>query len=215
MLQNIIAEAATPLGLRVKILRTDGRDEYSTRSFNAFCRDNSIERQRTARYSPQQNGIAERLNRTLVEMARTMLIHAALPKVWWSDAILYSAYIRVRVPTAGLDGDIPIRRYTDRAPTYEHMRTFGAVGYVHVPDIMRTKFDTKAVRCIFVGFDSGRKSFKMYSPDSKRIIHSRDLDFDETMCDAHDILVAEKLAPDVSMAYPSLQLQCLRRASSR
>ncbi len=171
-------EILIPQGLRMRTLRHDGGGEYTSSGFTSLCRDLNIEQVITSRDSPWQNPIAERINRTLVEMASTQLIHAGMDKSWWGPSLLYAAYIRNRCPTAALNGGIPYIAWTGQKPNLDMLRPFGVTAYVHVPDTLRTKFDTKSIMGIFIGVDSRNMGYKIYIPSTRTIIHSRDVTFE-------------------------------------
>ena len=84
---------------KIKTLRTDRGGEYTSEIFKNFCMENGISRQLTMAYTPQQNGVAERRNRTLLDMVRSMMAHANLPVSFWGDALLTATYILNRVPS--------------------------------------------------------------------------------------------------------------------
>lgn len=77
-------------------------------------------------YTPQQNGIAERANRTIVEMAKSLLIHAKLEEFLWAEAVQTAVYIRNRCPTQALNGRIPFEIWKGRKPSVKHLRVFGS-----------------------------------------------------------------------------------------
>ena len=89
-------------GLRVRAIRTDNGGEYTSQSFNKFCADKGIMHQLTNPYTPEQNGVSERLNRTLIESARSMLYHAKTPLKFWAESMNTAAYLRNRSPTSAL-----------------------------------------------------------------------------------------------------------------
>lgn len=101
---------------------------------------------------PQQNGAAERKNRTLVESARSMLSHAKLPNTFWAEAVATAAYIQNRPPTSALKNETPYQRWYGKKPDVSHMKVFGCVAYAHVPDTERKKLDKKAVKVHFLGY---------------------------------------------------------------
>ena len=89
-------------GLRVRAIRTDNGGEYTSQQFNEFCADKGIMHQFTNPYTPEQNGISERLNRTLIESARSMLYHAKMPLKFWAEAVNTATYLHNRSPTSAL-----------------------------------------------------------------------------------------------------------------
>ena len=87
------------LNVKIKTLRTDRGREYLSDQFKSFCDEKGIARQLTISYTPQQNGVAERRNRTLLDMVRSMMAQANLPISFWRDALLTVAYVLNRVPS--------------------------------------------------------------------------------------------------------------------
>ncbi|CAH2088581.1 unnamed protein product [Euphydryas editha] len=108
--------------------------------------------QKTNSHTPEQNGLCERLNRTIVERARCLLFDAKLAKSLWAEAVNTAVYLRNRSPASGLSQMTPYERRTGKKPDLEHVRIFGSPAMVHVPKINRKKWDKKAVRYILVGY---------------------------------------------------------------
>ena len=133
----------------------------------------------TARYTPQQNGVAERKNRTVMDMVRCMLHLKKLPKGFWGDAVDCAFYLLNRCPTRSVLGKTPQEAWTRRKPSIGHLRVFGCICYAHVPDVLRKKLDDKAEKCIFLGYSQKTKGYKLYNPVSGKVIVSRDVTFDE------------------------------------
>ena len=97
----------TQTGRKIKKLRSDNGDEYTTDPFFEVCKNEGIVRHFTVNGMPQQNGVAERMNRTLVEKVRCMLAHSGLSKAFWGEALNYARHLVNRLPTAALDGKTP------------------------------------------------------------------------------------------------------------
>ena len=135
--------------------------------------------QTTAPYTPQQNGVSERLNRTLVEMARTMLKHKKLEHSFWAEAITTANYIKNRCPTKALQDLTPHEVWTGRKPNIDHLRTFGSTAYAHIPKEKRSKLDSKALQGIFLGYSEESKAYRIYDKNSGKLIVSRDVIFQE------------------------------------
>lgn len=166
-------------GHYIKALRTDRGGEYISNDFIRFCKDHGIHKQFTARYTPQQNGVAERKNRTIMEMARSMLKAKHLSNEYWAEAVACAAYIINRSPTKSVINMIPEEAWSGRKHNVSHMRVFGCVAYAHVPDELRRKLDNKGEKCIFVGYSDESKAYKLYNPISKKVIINRDVQFIE------------------------------------
>jgi hypothetical protein len=138
-----------------------------------------MERQLTVAYSPQQNGVAERKNRTIVEMARTMMKEMDIPVEFWAEAVNTAVYVQNRCFTTSLANLTPFEAFTGRKPSIKHLKVFGCVCYTHVPAHMRQKFDKKAEKGIFMGYGSCEKGYRIYILQSKKIVLSRSVVFDE------------------------------------
>ena len=163
----------------IKILRSDNGGEYLSTEFDQFLKSKGIEKQLTVAYTPQQNGVAERMNRTIVESARTMMIHANLPKSYWGYAALNAVYVRNRCVSNVLDGKSAFEMVEGRIPDLEKLRVFGCICYAHVPDEKRKKLDVKAEKCIFLGLSNVSKAGIVENVSTKRIFTSRDIKFCE------------------------------------
>ena len=104
-----------------------------------------------APYTPAQNGVAERKNKHIAEVARALMIEKNMPHFYWAEAINIAVYIMNRTPTATVHNVTPEEKYTGTKPNLSHMKVFGCIAYVHVLDEMRTKLDPKAKKCVFIG----------------------------------------------------------------
>lgn len=134
----------------MKILRTDNGGEFTSKEFLQFCREKGIQRQYSIPYTPEQNGVAERLNRTLAEEMRAMLYHAQSPKQYWAEAISTAAYLKNGSPHSALNGKNPYETWQEKKPNLSHLRVFGCLSTVHVPKQKCTKLDAKAFVRIFI-----------------------------------------------------------------
>jgi hypothetical protein len=135
-----------------------------------------IRREFSCRYTPEQNGVAERNNRSIVEAAGAMLEEKSMPKSYWAEAVRTAVYIQNRIG----DKVSPYEQYFGTKPNLRHLRVFGSIAYVHIPKEKRKKLDTKAEKCILVGYSDEQKGYKCYNPQTKRACVSRDVVFDES-----------------------------------
>ncbi|GKB28169.1 retrovirus-related pol polyprotein from transposon TNT 1-94 [Tanacetum coccineum] len=166
-------------GSFIKCLRTDRGGEYNSTEFKEFCKEHGIKRQLTTAYTPQQNGVAERKNRTIMNMVRAVLSEKEVPKSFWPDAVQWANHVLNRSPTTIVKDMTPEEAWSGSKPSVEHFRVFGCIGYVHVPDVKRTKLDDKSVKCVMIGYSSESKAFKMFDPVEKKAHVSRDVIFEE------------------------------------
>ena len=166
-------------GKGIKVIRTDNGGEYCSKEFESFLKENGIVHQLTVPYNPAQNGVAERMNRTVMESARAMMSHSNLPNQFWAEAVNTSVYICNRCPTSALDGVTPYECLFKQKPDVGNLHVFGCVSYVHIPDGQRTKLEGKSRKSIFVGYPEGTKGYKFYDPSSRKFFRSRDVVFQE------------------------------------
>ncbi|KAF1332328.1 Integrase catalytic core protein, partial [Globisporangium splendens] len=177
--------AETQTGRRVKVLRSDNGGEYVSNKFAAFCRNRGIVQQFTPPYTPQLNGVAERMNRTLVESARCMIEHAGLSKRYWGEAVTTAAFLRNRCPTRATGHDkSPHEVWTQKKPLLKNLKVFGCHAYVHVPSEKRSKLDARSVLCRFLGYSDHEKTYRFEELSSSRIVVSRDMQFMEDTFDS-------------------------------
>ncbi|KAA0056914.1 Retrovirus-related Pol polyprotein from transposon TNT 1-94 [Cucumis melo var. makuwa] len=166
-------------GYYIKALRSDRGGEFTSNEFKTFCVENGIRRTMTVPFTPQQNGVVERKNRTILNMARSMLKCKKMPKEFWAQAVECAVYLSNRSPTRSLWNKTPQQAWTGRKPSIGHLRVFGCMAYAHIPDQKRSKLDDKSEKYVFVGYDASSKGYKLYNPVTKKTIVSRDVVFDE------------------------------------
>ena len=166
-------------GMKVKVLRTDNGGEYTSNEFEDYLTKHGIQHELTVPKTPQQNGVAERMNRTLVESIRSMLADSQLPKRFWAEALSTAAYLRNRCPTNAVKGKTPYEAWTGNKPNVGHLRIFGCDAYAHIPKDERRKLDSKTKRSIFLGYGNGVKGYRLYDKAQKRVFYSRDVTFNE------------------------------------
>ncbi|CAL2265939.1 unnamed protein product [Prunus armeniaca] len=169
-------------GYKLKKLRSDRGGEYTSVEFDSFCEDVGIERQLTTPYTPQQNGVAERKNRTIVEMAKCLMLEKKIPFDFWAEAVNISVYILNRCPTKALSKKTPFEAYSGRKPGIKHLKVFGSLCYAHVPKQQRQKLDLASKRCIFLGYGNCEKGYRLYNIETEKVIVSRDVIFNENEC---------------------------------
>ena len=168
-------------GLKIKRMRSNNGGEYRDNKFREFCANNGIKMEKTVPMTPQQNGVAERMNRTLNERARSMRIHAGLPKMFWAEAVNTAAYLINRGPSIPLDGKIPKEVWSGKEVNLSHLRVFGCISYVHIDSAERSKLDAKSNKCVFVGYGDDEFGYQFWDYENRKIIRSRDVIFNENV----------------------------------
>lgn len=166
--------------LTVKVVRDDKGGEYEAGRLQQLYRESGILRQRTATATPQQNGVAERLNRTTEERLIAMLQDAGLPHRFWGEALATYAILHNVCPSKATPGSTPFQLYHKRKPNLDNMRVFGCKAYVHILKAHRKHLDPHSRLCTFIGYDIGMKAWRFYDATKGKTIMSRDAIFLET-----------------------------------
>ncbi len=176
-LKDTITLLERQTGYPVVRIRSDNGGEYGSHELAAFLRAKGIKHETTNPYTPQQNGKAERLNRTLLEKTRSMMAATDLPQTMWAEAAVTANYLRNRSPTANRDAT-PFELFFGTKPDVSHLRTFGARTFSLIPSELRSKLDPVSQPGRLIGYAANRKGYKILT-DAGTIITSRDVLFDE------------------------------------
>lgn len=161
-------------------LRSDRGGEFNSKAFQDYCVEKGIKRQLTAPYTPQQNGVAERKNRSIMNMVRCMLFGMGAPLRFWPEPAQYAVHILNRSPTAILENVTPAEKWGKNKSSVDHLRIFGCFAFAMIPYERRVKLDEKSIKCVMFGVSKESKAYRLYDLVLKRIIISKDVKFDET-----------------------------------
>ena len=164
-------------GTTIKVLRSDNGGEYRNAGMDRFCKSKSIKQEYTVPYNPEQNGMAERMNRTLVEMTRCMLKDSELNKTYWCEAMMTAADIRNVLSNSSNKNSSPYEMVFKEKPVFNHMRVFGEPCYAHVPREKRKKLDDTGVKCYFLGYEKNPKAYRLLNANDGSIVISRSVTF--------------------------------------
>ncbi|CAI7856590.1 unnamed protein product [Closterium sp. NIES-54] len=164
---------------RIKGTRTDSGGEFVNAELEKWMKSKGIKHDITTPYTPQQNGAAEQLNRTLVEAVRSLLQHSKLGSEWWGEASALAAWIRNHVPTKVLPGTTPFEAWTGTKPNLSLLRTFGCLCYYHVSDPLCHKLQPKSCAAIYLGIAANERAWRVWDLGERRVVMSRDVVFDE------------------------------------
>jgi hypothetical protein len=188
----------TQVGKRIKCFRCDNGKEYVNAKVKEFLADHGIRFELTAAYSPSQNGVAERLNRTLIEHARAMLAEHNLPLFLWPEAVAYTTFLKNRSPTRALTDPItPDEAFWKKKPDVSTLQEFGSPCWVLKQDGKPGKLFLKTRPFIFTGLTDESRTWRYYNPGAHTIQTSRNITF------APDTPAESSEIPDP----PSLQLE--------
>lgn len=170
-------------GYRVRTLRSDNGGEFVNAFLGPWLREKGIEQELTTSHTPQLNGVAERLNLTLMDKVRTILTHCGAPEYFWTDCLLAIVHVHNRTTHKSLPADItPFHRWYGKPPRVNGLRPFGCICYVHVPKTTaRGKLDSRAKVGMMLGYSTSGNGYKVWDiyGGTKRVIESRDCDFRE------------------------------------
>ncbi|KAI3659112.1 hypothetical protein MP638_001979 [Amoeboaphelidium occidentale] len=166
----------TQKSTNVKCIRTDRGGEFINQILSNEFRSNGIIHQTTAPYTPQQNGVAERYNRTLFETARSMLFSSDLPPTLWAEAILTANYTLNRVNVKAHETKTPYELFHGQKPNLSILQPFGIRCYVKDPEYT-TKFQVKSVPGYLVGYEIASKAYRIFCLNTRTIIISRNVVF--------------------------------------
>uniref|UniRef100_H3GB33 Integrase catalytic domain-containing protein n=1 Tax=Phytophthora ramorum TaxID=164328 RepID=H3GB33_PHYRM len=180
---KFLKEIKVTAGLTVKILRSDNGGEYRNAIMDALCDAKTIKQEFTVPYNPQQNGMSERMNRTLVEMTRCMLKESGLDKSYWCEAIMTATDIRNVLPNTSNPHASPFEMVFKRKPRLDHMRVFGSECYAHMTKEKRKKLDDSGVKCYFLGYAKQSKAYRLLNASDGSIVVSRSVTFAEHSSD--------------------------------
>jgi transposase InsO family protein len=171
-----IAEAEC--GRKLRVLRTDNGDEFTTVEFASYCADEGVQRHYSALYIPQQNNVVERRNQTVVGMARALLKQRGMPAVFWGETVMTAVYILNRSSTKALNGRTSYKAWHERKPTVSHVRVFGCLVFAkklgHIG-----KLDDRSTLRVFIDYAEGSKAYRILDPGTQRVCTTRDVVFDE------------------------------------
>nr|GFB64090.1 zinc finger, CCHC-type [Tanacetum cinerariifolium] len=166
--------------MKLRMLRTYRGGEFTSNEYTKYCKENGIARQLTTPYSPQQNRVVERRNRTVLSTKMSMMKAMKLPLTFWAEAVKHAIYILNRVPTRALVDKTPYEALYNRKPNLENLRIFGCTAYAKITIPHLKKLDDRSIPMIYLGVEEGSKACRLYDPKGKRNHVSRDVRFMET-----------------------------------
>ncbi|KAJ9555154.1 hypothetical protein OSB04_009768 [Centaurea solstitialis] len=173
LIKPFVTRVENKTNLRVKVIRSDNGTEFKNADLNSFCEEKGIERQYSAPRTPQQNGVAERRNRTLIEAARTMLADSKLPITFWAEAVNTACYVQNRVLIVKSKGKTPYELFERKKPYIGFLKPFGCPCTILDTKTHLGKFESKSDDGFLVGYSSQSKALRVFN-SSTRIIEESD-----------------------------------------
>ncbi|GJV85354.1 putative ribonuclease H-like domain-containing protein [Tanacetum coccineum] len=177
ILKDFIRQIENQLNQKVKTIRCDNGTEFKNRDIIEFCGSKGIKREYSNARTPQQNGVAERKNRTLIEAARTMLADSFLPNTFWAEAVSTACYVLNRVLVTKPQNKTPYELITGKIPIISYIRPFGChVTILNTIDHLG-KFEGKSDEGFLVGYSLNSKAFRVYNLETKRVEENLHINF--------------------------------------
>jgi hypothetical protein len=165
-------------GKRLKCLRSKNGGEYCSKEFDDYYSYHWISRDNTVPETPQENGVSERMNKTIMEHARSMTFHVGLPLQFWADVVDIVVYLINRGPSISLDGGISEEEWTGKKVNYSFLKTFSCEEFFHVDKENRTKLEGK-YKCTFIGYGVNDFGYHLWDYEIHKIIRRRNGIFNE------------------------------------
>ena len=183
--QQYLTYIETHWDIKPKHLHANNGTEYVNQSLLTWCRDHGIETKLTAPYSPSQNGVAKRFNRTLLELLRAMIIAQNIPKFLWPEVITHATYIRNRLYTHANDDATPKGQWSNKRPNISHLHELGSPVWILREEPKLSKLDPKSIKQMFIGYLDGLKAIKYYDACLCQVKVSRNYQFPKEYTDSH------------------------------
>ena len=187
---------------RIKVLRTDNGGEYTSKQFEDYLKMKGIVHQKTVPRSPQQNGVTERLNRTINEIALAQIAHANVPHNLWAESVGAAVYIWNRMPMT-TTGVTPYQRFFGRKPRVDHIRIFGCYGYALLPDTEQRKLMPKAEKLRLVGYGPNSTGYRLFNEQNRKLAFRRDVQFTESDFGRETVLDCDPVTTPVQQSSSS------------
>lgn len=185
---------------KIKMVQSDGGGEYT--ALKSFFNDNGIVHRISCPYTQEQNGVAERKHRHVVDMGLSLLHQASLPSQYWDEAFLTSTHLINRLPTPVLHHKTPYEALYHKPPTYSHLKIFGCSCFPNLRPYNSNNLQFRFVRCTFLGYNTHHKGYRCLDPNG-RIFISRDVLFDETTFPHSVTSSPSSVPPSSSLSIPS------------
>ena len=180
MFKRYRAWAENVTGRRIGILRDDKGGEYVSGDFDRYLADAGIRREHSIRDTPQQLGVAERLNRTLAEGITTILSQSGLTRTWWEDAAAHFLFGKIRLPSS-VTNHSPYELFYGKRPSVDRLRPFGCLAYVHLQKDQHRALLPHAAQCIFISYPTDYKGWRFWDPRTRKEVISDSAVFRESV----------------------------------
>ncbi|PKU62800.1 Retrovirus-related Pol polyprotein from transposon TNT 1-94 [Dendrobium catenatum] len=183
----------TQFGKVPKQLQSDSGGEYLSMAFLNYLQEQGIQQRLTCPHTPEQNGVAERKHRHVLELTRTLFHSSNVPTQFWPEVVATAAYLINRLPSASMDFQSPYQRLHQKEPNYDHLRVFGCLCHPWSQPYSADKFSPRSHDSVFLGYSPTHKGYKCYNPLTGKTIISRHVVFQETIFPYNKIKHSEQI----------------------
>ena len=200
------SRASTNFGVKIKHIRSDNGTEFKNSGLDDYLDELGITHELSAPYTPQQNGVVERKNRTLVEMARTMLDEYKTPRHFWIEAIYTACHIINRVYLHKFFKKTAYELLTDKKPNVSYFKVFGAKCWIRDPH-HNAKFAPKAHEGFMLGYGKDSHTYRVFNNVLHKVVETVDVRFDETNGSQREHLptVIDEPAPEETIKFKATE----------
>jgi transposase InsO family protein len=173
------ARVTSRFNSKISIFRCDNGTEFVNNDVRSFFEEKGVQYELTIPGTPENNGVAERMNRTILDKSRCMLLDSTLSKTFWIEAVMTAVYLINRSPTrSNKDDKVPAEKWFRRKPNLSNLRVFGSIAYLHVPkEQLHGKFESRSLKCIMLGYCNN--GYRLWLVGKGRVISGRNVIFDE------------------------------------
>jgi hypothetical protein len=178
-LSNFFAYVSTQFGRTVKAIQCDNRREFDNSFTRIFLLLNDTQLRMSCPYTSPQNGKAECIIRSVINVIRTLLIQASLPGRYWAEGLHTATYLLNRLPTTAIQVACPHLALFGSVPSYEHLRIFGCTCYPNTTATTPHKLFPRSTRCVFLCYSADHKGYRCLDLSTNRLIVSQHVVFDE------------------------------------
>ncbi|GJX27158.1 retrovirus-related pol polyprotein from transposon TNT 1-94 [Tanacetum coccineum] len=206
VLIDFLKLAQRGLHAQVRTVQTDKGTKFLNKTLHAYFAQEGIEHQTSVSRTPEQNGVVERRNRTLVEAARTMLSAAKVPLYFWAEAIATTCFTQNRSLVIPRHEKTPYHIINGRKPSVKFFHIFGSLCYIVRDGENLDKMKEKGDACIFVGYSTQSRAYRVYNKRTKVIVETIHVNFDELPQMASDHVSSDPVpqCPTTALEHDSL-----------
>ena len=183
-LQQACRQVQRDTGHQVRVLRTDRGGEFVSKQAKKFFDEHLIRQELTAPHTPEQNGAAERENRTIMELVRSMLHSRNVPAKFWAEAVQTAVYVLNRTTSTSRSHTTPYEAWWGLKPSLNHLRIFGCSAFIHAEKHTRTKLKPKSRPGMFLGYSEESKAYRIWDLTKQKVVITRDI-----ICNEQDPLL--------------------------